>query len=169
MNPEKFKVCYNRLQYLKDCHFEASSKCHFWHLLTAFPLVGFAALANAGIWATIIQINEAYKNTVNIVVAILGAIVMVYSAIQAFLGLDKKSEEHKNAATRYSRLSGDVDRMLEQPENLRIEDLEIIFEKWSLITESAPLLPKKMAKRNPQKDIKDQCKKIEKPDTINEG
>ncbi len=144
---------WNRLQYLKNCHFQASNGYRLKHFWSGIPLVILAALANAGLWAVLIDIDASRKDSINLLIAILGTIITVLSAVQAFLGFDKRSEMHKNAATKYSALSGEIDFFLHNPEEYSARDLKLIMDKWGLITESAPLLPRKMAKANKIKPL----------------
>jgi hypothetical protein len=151
MSKDMLTGWWNRLQYLKNCHFKASNRYRVIHLWTGTPLVMFAALANAGLWAVLTDIFASSENLVKLGLAGLGTIITILSAVQAFLGFDKRSEMHKNAATRYSALSGEIDLFLNYPEKSKAEDFKLIMEKWGLITESAPLLPKKMATPNKMK------------------
>lgn len=144
---------WNRLQYLKNCHFKASNGYRFKHFCTGIPLVIFAALSNAVLWAVLIDIDASLENSIKLFLAVLGAIITVLSAVQAFLGFDKRSEMHKNAATKYSALSGEIDFFLNHHDEYTPKDLNFIMDKWGLITDSAPLLPRKMAKENKMKPL----------------
>ena len=162
MSQDMLTEWWNRLQYLKDCHFRASNGYRFKHFCSGIPLVILAALANAGLWAILTDIDASREVFIKLFLAILGTIITVLSAVQAFLGFDKRSETHKNAATRYSALSGEIDLLLHHPEEYKTEDLKLIMDKWGLITESAPLLPRKMAKANKRKPLPN-------PDSLDES
>ena len=134
---------WSRLKDLKDIHFEASASYSKYHHLTGIPLVILAALANAGIWAVIIDMKFMDENITKLILAVIGTFITVLSAVQAFLSFDKKSEMHKNAAMKYSSLSGDVDLLLHKDGGFKTEDLQAIKDKWGMITENSPLLPKR--------------------------
>ena len=136
----------DRLKDLKNMHFQAADTLRRCHYLTGIPLVVIAALANAGIWAVVIDMSFLPENRVKLLLAIFGTVITVLSAVQAFLGFDKRSEMHKNAAMKYSALSGDVDLLLNQADSYKTEDLARIKDKWGMITENAPLLPGRKAK-----------------------
>lgn len=136
---------HRRLRFLKDIHFQAADRFRRSHHLTGIPLVILAALANAGIWAVLNDMSVLAENTLKLLLAILGAIITVLSAVQAFLSFDKRSEMHKQAAMKYSALSGDVDLLLNQSDEYTTDDLARIKDKWGMITENAPLLPRKDA------------------------
>ena len=134
-----------RLKDLKNIHFQAAETLRRYHNFTGIPLVVLAALANAGIWAVVVDMSFMPENSVKLIIAVLGSIITVLSAVLAFLGFDKRSEMPKNAAMKYSALSGDVDLLLNQADGYRTEDLSRIKEKWGMITENAPLLPRRKA------------------------
>ncbi|MHC4565399.1 MAG: SLATT domain-containing protein, partial [Planctomycetota bacterium] len=128
------------LRHLKNLHFQESAKLGKFHRSKGIPLVVLAAISNAGIWAVVIKINSAYETSVNLVAAIIGTIITVLAAVQAFLSFDKRSEMHKNAAMKYSSLDADLEILLHRNQDISDEDMQAIKDKWSVITENAPVL-----------------------------
>ena len=142
-----------RLRDLKDIHFEASATYSKYHHCTGIPLVILAALANAGIWSVATDMQILDENIIKLVLAIIGTIITVLSAVQAFLSFDKKSEMHKNAAMKYSSLGGDVDLLLHKEGGFTSEEVQAIKDKWGVITENSPLLPRKHTNKKQSAEI----------------
>ena len=165
MSEDLLKRWWKRLQDLKNLHFQASNKLRTYHHRSGIPLVIFAALANAGLWAVLLDLIPSWELIFKLVLAVLGTIITVLSAIQAFLGFEKRSELHKYAATKYSSLSGEIDLLLNRSEGFKTDDLTRITDKWNLITENAPLLPKNISKDDPSINIQTPTNIYEKDST----
>lgn len=127
---------------LKNLHFQASSNYSSRHNWTGIPLVLLAAIANASIWSVVVDVNFMEEDVSKILLAIIATVITVLSAVQAFLGFDKKSEMHKNAAMKYSSLSADLELMLHSGNSITDEDMKAIKTNWNIVTDNAPVLPK---------------------------
>lgn len=134
------------LRDLKNRHFQASAKFGRFHRYTGIPLVILAAIANAGIWGLVTDIQPSYKTTVELSLAVIATVITVLSAVQAFLSFDKRSEMHKNAAMKYSSLGADLEIAVNSSEEITDERLKEIKDKWNIITENAPVLPERTSK-----------------------
>ena len=137
------------LRELKNRPFEASAHFSKYHRRTGIPLVALAALANTGLWAILTDINPNIEIWIKVLLALLGTVITVLSAVQAFLGFDKRSEMHKAAADKYSALGADVEILLNSEQEPKDTELREIKDKWSVITENAPVLPEDNSLTNP--------------------
>ncbi len=124
----------------KNNHYEAAKKYTAYHQLTGIPLVVLTAIINAGIWLLLIKEFSDHEFILNLAIATLSLIVSCLAAVQAFSGFDKKSEQHKNAAVKYSALNGKVEILLNRNGDIDEAELAKLSEEWGLITENAPPL-----------------------------
>lgn len=136
------------LRDLKNRHFKASYEYGKFHRYTGIPLVILAALANAGIWGVLLEVSTNYEFLIKLTLAVIGTIITVLSAVQAFLSFDKRSEMHKNAAMKYSSLGADLEIIISSEQKVTDDRLNEIKEKWNVITENAPVLPERNKLRN---------------------
>jgi hypothetical protein len=153
MNKEQLLARWReRAKTVQDAHYDASATLKRFHYLTGLPLVVLSALATSNILAEA-GVFPSFIPYSKLTAAILSLLVTVLAAIQAFMGFEKRSENHYRAGVKY----GAMKRAIECCDPAAIEEKELakIRQKWDALTEETPIIPLRIWRANEKKKNRD--------------
>ena len=125
-------------------HYEMSTRIRFLNYILGVPMILFAVVVAAYVFATINQESHFWLQLGMGLMAILAAIL---GALQTFLKYSEQAENHRNASARYQALLNGMDQSLAFPpqKEQELSDwCDKLRDRWDELNLEAPSVPRKL-------------------------
>jgi len=147
-----------RSKNIQDCHYDTAATLKLLHYATGMTLVILTAISASNIWADA-EMFDLFKPYSKLTDSFIALLIAVLSAVQAFLGFEKRSELHSIAGTKY----GEIKREIEiTPPSDEADLLPTLYKKWSALTAESPIIPLRIWNKNEKKKEEKERKEKEK-------
>ncbi len=109
------------------------------------------AVASALVGTTLFStLGTLTNSTLQIALGLISILAATLAALHTFFNYSELAEKHKLAASRYANLRREYEQLLTsspEKDNLLEEYLGAIREKWSLLDQESPTIPKNVYKK----------------------
>jgi hypothetical protein len=129
----------NRIQ---NKHYDAAASLMRWHYWTGGPLVVLSVIEGSTLLVTLTEWTPLSLYA-KFITGIVGLLVAVLAAMQAFMSFESRSNMHYDAGVKYGAIKRKLEtRALAHPSGtIPAGELEQLGAQWNALTEESPPIP----------------------------
>lgn len=147
---------YVRIRAVQAGHYQYANNLRKKNFLLGVPVVALTAIVGTSVFASLSEQNPSME--LKIIVGLVSMLAATLASLQTFLNYSEQSAKHLDAATKLSSLKKEMEEKLvlfgDSEEGID-SYIQSVRERWTQITNEAPLISSRAFGKNSKKYARD--------------